>query len=283
MESRKHALVQSKALISMYTGHPHVWLTTRGNEAIRYALICARTGKQGGVALIPDQAGWLSYRTLPKKVGLSSREIPTDNGIIDLDGLKKALDHSPACLLYQNPAGYFAEQPIIEIYSLCEGRCLVIMDVSGSLGDQKLCDGSSADILVGSFGTWKTVEVGYGGFISCRDALLAERIGRSIEESGLKGHFDERHLPLLLERLEQAPALLRRQHALQDQVKHDLAGHDIVHPEKVGTNVIVRFAQESEKTLIISYCEKHKYEYTLCPRYIRVLAPAVSIECKRLR
>jgi len=41
------------------------------------------------------------------------------------------------------------------------------------------------------------------------------------------------------------------------------------------------FDIENEREEIIDYCNKHGYEYTQCPRYIRVLDSAISIEVKR--
>ena len=49
--------------------------------------------------------------------------------------------------------------------------------------------------------------------------------------------------------------------------------------------LVERFDQhnnDEEKDKIIKYCKENNYEYTLCPRYIRVNENAVSIEVKRL-
>ncbi|MBI4141867.1 hypothetical protein HY484_03010, partial [Candidatus Woesearchaeota archaeon] len=43
----------------------------------------------------------------------------------------------------------------------------------------------------------------------------------------------------------------------------------------------VKFNNEQEKQQLIDYCNKNKYEYTLCPRYIRVMDNAISIEVKK--
>ena len=49
-----------------------------------------------------------------------------------------------------------------------------------------------------------------------------------------------------------------------------------------GINVIVKFNNAEEKLKLIDYCKLYGYEFTLCPRYIRVLEDAISIEVKRL-
>src|SRR3989344_467591 len=66
--------------------------------------------------------------------------------------------------------GYFAEQPLREIKEICtKNNCLVINDVSGSLGIPNIIDGNDADLMIGSFGEGKLVNLGYGGFISARE------------------------------------------------------------------------------------------------------------------
>jgi dTDP-4-amino-4,6-dideoxygalactose transaminase len=267
------------SLLKRYTGHTHIWLTTRGNAAILAAFEAAKSLRpESSTVLIPDQAGWLGFRTIPKKAGLTPIEVRTDMGLIETTSLCRNINNESACLIYQNPAGYFADQHIQEIYSVCKGKCLVITDVSGSIGDSELCDGRYADIMVGSFGEWKTVEVGYGGFISCKDDPVAEHIQRFISSD-----FEGRYLPKLWAELIGAPLRLEMQYKVHSAILRGLSGYSIPYRERKGTNVIVTYTSENERMSIIDYCEKHKYEYTLCPRYIRVLTDAVSIEVKRLR
>ena len=66
------------------------------------------------------------------------------------------------------------------------------------------------------------------------------------------------------------------------KIKEDLKGFDIVHKDGNGLNVVVKFKDKSEKQKLIKYCKQNNYEYTMCPRYIRVLDKAISIEVKRL-
>ena len=142
------------------TGHDFIDITTRGDAAITAALSVIPKDK---AVLIPEEGGWLSYPKIPQKLGLAVIEVKCDDAKINiLDLQKKLQEHNCGALLYQNPGGYFAEQPMKEIYSLCqEKKCLVIMDVSGSIATD-LCDGKYADILVGSFGEWKLVEAKAG-------------------------------------------------------------------------------------------------------------------------
>ena len=62
----------------------------------------------------------------------------------------------------------------------------------------------------------------------------------------------------------------------------ELAKYEILHKNSKGINVIVKFNNEKEKQEIIDYCKSNNYEYTLCPKTIRVLDTAISIEVKRI-
>ena len=159
------------------TGHRYVLLTSRGNSAIYIAACLARRFNPKKDFLIPDQAGWLTYKQFPAKLKFSVREMKTDSGVIDL-GLKLK---DVSAVLYQNPAGYFAEQPMKEIYKLCKGKCIVIVDVTGSVGTD-MCNGSYADIHVCSFGEGKPVNLGYGGFISFNNKEYLDFINDSLKE-----------------------------------------------------------------------------------------------------
>jgi hypothetical protein len=177
-----------------------------------------------------------------------------------------------SALLYSNPAGYFAHQPIKEIYEVCNLKCLVIADVTGCIGDPELCDGRYADIMVGSFGRWKPVNLGYGGFISFK---------RENKEP-YKDRFDDARMDELVNRLSAASSRLKFLYQACGKIKQDLADYDIIHADRKGVNVVVRLHDNNQKKELIEYCERNKYEYTLCPRYIRVLEQAISIEVKRL-
>ena len=65
-------------------------------------------------------------------------------------------------------------------------------------------------------------------------------------------------------------------------IKSELIGFEILHKQRKGWNVVVRFNNDEEKQKLVKYCEKKNLPYTLCPRYIRVEEDAISIEVKRL-
>ncbi|MFH0977902.1 MAG: hypothetical protein V1837_01235 [Candidatus Woesearchaeota archaeon] len=263
-------------ILKKYTGHKTIILTESGDTAIFAAMYCARKlglGKPN--VLIPDQGGWLTYKKYPKMLELNAKEYKTELGIVRINELET---ENSCCLIYENPTGYFAEQPTKQIYEKCKDDCLVIADVTGCIGDEELCNGTFADIMVGSFGKWKPVNLGYGGFVSFKreeDYLKAKEIFNTTS-------FDESRLNELAKKLEDCRQRLDYLYKKCRKVKSELKNHEVLHRDKKGINVAVRFKTEIEKQELIEYCENNKYEYTLCPRYIRVLEQAISIEIKRL-
>ncbi len=259
------------------TGHRFIELTTRGNTAISAALSIVASGKK---VMIPAEGGWLTYKTIPKKLGLEMVEVRCRDAVIDVADLHAKLESCEVgVLLYQNPAGYFAEQPMREIYDICRKHdCLVVLDVSGGIGTS-LCSGEFADIIIGSFGTWKLVEARGGGFISTSNSALWKEIclkGMEKLEDVVQMEVISVELGKLDERI--AMLLLARQKVVDDLVELKL---DVVHADDIGFVVVVRFETEYEKDQILEYCRREGWEWTECPRYIRLNQKAISIELKR--
>ncbi len=266
---------RSIKLLKEYTQHEQLKLVPSGNAAIFAAIAMAKNKSRKAFILIPDQGGWLTYEPYAKLLGFEVRKIKTDDGIIDAEELREQAPKASA-FLYSNPGGYFAEQPTRKIYNACKGKCLCIMDVSGCIGDKDLCNGDYADVMIGSFGRWKPVNMEYGGFVSAKDKLLYH--GKSVFPM-LKVNFD---YDALLEKLKKAPERIHYFYGRCVKIKQDLKGFDIAHKDRKGINVVVKFSSETEKKKIVDYCDNHKLEYTICPRYIRLMDDAVSIEVKRL-
>lgn len=261
--------------LTTYTKCKFIHLTQSGDQAIMLAIEAVKKISSKLKFLVPDQGGWLSYIKYPKKLNFEVIQVKTDCGIIDLDDLREKLNNSSA-LIYQNPAGYFAEQPTKQIYEICKNKCLVIEDITGSIGDLELCDYLDADFLVCSFGKWKPINLGYGGFISTNNEEYFSKIDKDLAK------FDEKYLPELLGQLENLNERMKKFYELNKKIKDDLKNIEIIHREKKGINVIVKYKEEIEKEKIIKYCQENKLEFTLCPRYIRVNEKAISIEVKRL-
>lgn len=270
-----------KLILQYLTKHNYLEITLRGNSAIKSALSVLAKGKK---VLIPKEGGWLTYHDLPQKLNLETVEVNCNKAKINLEDLKNKLEKNQfgsfGAFLYQNPGGYFAQQPMEEIYRLCkQNGCLVILDVSGSIGTE-LCDGNYADIIIGSFGKWKLVEARVGGFISCQKKELFDKLELEILN-------DQASLNIIFEKLTQLGGRIKFLSEKRKKVIEDLSElnlvEKVVYQEDLGFVVIVKFDSEVEKENLINYCNNNDLEWTECPRYIRLNQPAISIEIKRLQ
>ncbi|MBU2639010.1 MAG: DegT/DnrJ/EryC1/StrS family aminotransferase [Nanoarchaeota archaeon] len=253
------------------TKHDNVRLMERGNAAIFASLCAAHNLCTKTAILIPDQGGWTSFRNYPKMFGMKTIDVKTDYGIIDLKDLKNK-SKDCAAFLFTSFAGYFAEQPLKKIASVCkDNNCLLIEDASGALGYPKLCNGKYSDIIVGSFSDGSSVNVGYGGFMS---TLKPEYIDAAKEVFSItKLH------PVLYGQLMKKlnSSRLKMLLALAVKVKKELKGYELIHGREEGLNVVAKYNPE-----LIKYCMINRYPYILCPSYTRVNEKAISIELKAL-
>lgn len=264
-----------KSILQKLTGHSFIEIVPRGNAAITSALSIF---PKGSAVLIPEEGGWIHYKKAPVQLGLKTMEVKCNDAKIDLVDLPEKLKSlQPAAFLYQNPGGYFAQQPMKGIYEICrKNNCLVIMDVSGSIGTS-LCDGRYADILVGSFGQGKLVEAKVGGFISAKEGKVWEKLKENI-----KIFAEENSLQIIYRQLQQLPQRIQYLQKIQEKIIEDLRDFEVLHPKDIGLVVVVKYDSEKEKQELVEYCVKNNYPYTECPRYIRVNKKAISIEVKKM-
>jgi hypothetical protein len=262
---------KSIRLLQELTLKKHVFFTDRGNSSILLALKLAKhLGKTH--MFIQDQGGWITYEQFAKKLGFNLSFLKTDFGIVNKIDLKKL--GSDSVLLINSMPGYFTlQENMKEIYEQCkQNKIFVINDASGSIGREAAKHG---DLVIGSFGRWKPLAVEYGGFIAFDEdyaAFFKENFTTEIRDFSKE----------LEHKLDLLPMKIKLLTETSHKIKQDLKDFDIIHREGSGPNVIVRFKSDVEKQKIIDYCNSHKYEFTLCPRYIRVMEDAVSIEVNRL-
>jgi len=258
--------------LKKYTKHDNIFFVPRGNKAIFSALKIVH-GSGFNKILIPDQGGWLTYSHYAKKLKFDVKMLETDYGIINLDNLKE----NNAAIIYSNPAAYYAEQPFKEIYEICKkNNIIVILDISGCIGSD-FYHGNYADVIVCSFGRWKPINLGYGGFISIQDKEILK-----LNNNFLKNlEFKEKYAALYNKLID-----LKTRYdffeKINKKIKSELKNLNILHKYKNGINVIIKFDNDKEKNKIIDYCEKNKYEFVVCPKSIKVNENAISIEVKRL-
>lgn len=264
----------ARTMLKILTDKTTVFFTPRCNESIRIAMLMA--AKQGNVhGLMQDEGGWLTYEKFIKQAGLEPIKMVTFDGVIH----PKELSHygGDEVLLVNSLAGYVASQPMEDIANYCIAQDIeLVNDVSGSIG---LSTAKFGDIIVGSFGKAKPVDMGHGGFIAFDDEYLEifeEVVGKDFNEYTLVFEV----LTAKLKNLEKRRVFLT---GICKKIKEDLSERNIVHKDDdSGLNVIVRFKDEEEKQFLEQYCKDNNYEFTVCPREIRIDDDAISIEVKRL-
>ncbi|MFP4118797.1 MAG: DegT/DnrJ/EryC1/StrS family aminotransferase [Candidatus Woesearchaeota archaeon] len=269
---QKEQRENARAMLKVLTGKEHVHFTRRGNRAILIALRVIKQLEKSNI-LYQGEGGWLTYEPSIEKAELTPIKLVTNDGLIQPEELS-IHDHDSA-LLINSMAGYAALHDMEHINSLClANNQYLINDVSGSIGSEQAKHG---DIILGSFGKSKPVDLETGGFIATSDEDIERLIRKEADEE------PEINYAILARKLKDLDK--RRQYLLSvaKQVKEDLSGHKIIHPDHEGLNVIVKFSDEDEKNTLIDYCKKKGLEYTECPREIRILDDAVSIEIKRLK
>ncbi|MCF7798575.1 DegT/DnrJ/EryC1/StrS family aminotransferase [Candidatus Woesearchaeota archaeon] len=262
---------ECRAMLKVLTGASYVLFTTRCNESIKLAMqLVADLGRH--IVLYQEEGGWLTYEKYIKQAGLEGLKMITDDGLIYEKELNQ-YDYDIVLLLNSMP-GYAVTHDMANIYSHClKNDIFLVNDVSGSIGSTHAKFG---DVIVGSFNKAKPVDLGRGGFIATNAVDLFAKIKTHLEE---EPEMDYQQLHHKLKHLDQRRSFLLER---AKKVKEDLIAHHVVHQEKEGFNVIVRFEDDAEKEEIISYCDKNELEYTICPREIRILDDAISIEVKRL-
>jgi hypothetical protein len=254
-----------------FTRHREIKIMPRGNSAIFAALYCIKKASDNPMLLIPDQGGWISFRKYPDILNIDYRELTTDRGVVNLKELEKQLKIGASALMITSFAGYYAEQPLKKISSLCRKyNCLLIEDASGAVSDKKLCNGKYSDIIVGSFGRWKPIDLGYGGFISTNKVELFDK-GKDIFSLFKVSNDIYDMLPPFLNNHR-----FKKIIKTASQIKKDLSDIDIFHRKLRGLNVVTEYNQR-----VLDYCANEGFQYVLCPSYIRVNEKAISVEVKR--
>jgi len=258
--------------LSKLTGKKHILLTKRGNVSIRLAL---KLAKHLGFmrVLLQDQGGWLTYKQFCAKEKLEVVEITTIHGVMD----PRTIEGYEGCVLLINsmPAYSFLQDMSV-IENICNQRNIfLINDVSGSIGTDEAKHG---DVVLGSFGIDKPVNLGSGGFIAADRKEHIDFLEKSNPVQGID------HAKLAF-RLLDLPARLGRLTNLKNKLIEELEaiefGNYIINRNEKGINILVRYCSESQKQRLINYCAKKRIEYTLCPRSIRVNERAVCFELKR--
>ena len=263
--------------VKKVTGHQHARVLNSGNAAIMAAMCNLK-----GPIMIPDQGGWSGFRKIAEFYSVEVAYLPTMLGVIHLETLEEQLKlKNPESLFITSFAGYMAEQPVKEIYDICEDNEVVLVeDASGSVGDpqKRLACGDHSHVLVASTGSPKMVNVGNGGFISTNDQEMFN--DRSFILKTLQGS------PVtcagLVEEIKRTPESLVKTIKACEFIKKEI--ESALHPEKRGINIAI--PHDEPKSVARLLRNKLKVNgggmITTCPRYDRINQPAICLEVKNL-
>jgi hypothetical protein len=268
-------LAQDK--ISQTTGHEYVKTVNSGNSAILAAVNSFKDK-----ILVPDQGGWTGFRNMAEFRGIEVIEVPTNLGIIDSEVLEDTIDeYKPEALFITSFAGYIAEQPVRELFEVCDDKGVILVeDASGGIGDKekKLGNGEHAHVIVASTGSPKIVNVGSGGFISTNHNDLFKK--SKVLLKTLKAN------PVtcagISEEIKNAPQILSKTIEACNTLKKEFKS--AIHFDKRGISVALEI-DDPKKT---GYLLRQKLKadgrgiVTVCPRYERVMINAICLEIKNL-
>ena len=263
--------------ISEITGHEHVKTVNSGNSAILAAMNSFKDK-----ILIPDQGGWTGFRNMAEFRGIEVIEVPTDLGIINPEVLEDFINkHRPEALFITSFAGYISEQPVKELFNVCDDKDVILVeDASGGIGDKakNLGNGEHAHVIVASTGSPKIINVGSGGFISTNHNKLFKE--SKVLLKTLKAN------PVtcagISEEIKNAPQILSKTTEFCSMLKKEFKS--AVYSDKRGISVALK-TDDPKKT---GYLLRQKLKadgrsiVTVCPRYERLMIDAVCLEIKNL-
>ena len=286
-----HPLAEEK-LVSM-TNHSYAKLVNSGNAAILSAM-----NSIDGAILIPDQGAWNGFKQIAKFLNKDLITVKTNKGLIDLDNLNESIiqssdnnlidlddDNKPALFL-TSFAAYTAEQDLKAICDFAhKNNILVVEDASGAIGDyeNRLANGNYSDIIIGSTGSPKIVNVEDGGFITTNNNSIFEKSSLILKTSKASnitacGIYNE--LDFATENLKKTVDAC----SYLKEMIGDETNSNVYHNDKRGINVIIE--AEDPKSLSYKLLQEFVLDshgmITKCPNYNRLKEKAVAIEIKNL-
>lgn len=273
-------IIHAEECIRDMSGHEHARVVNSGNSAI-LSVMSTFTNE----IMIPDQGGWVGFKKMAKFLGLKVSEIPTILGVVDIEVLEEMIHKiNPEAFFITSFAGYMAEQPINEIYNICEDMGVVLVeDASGSIGDStgKMCNGDHAHVIVASTGSPKTVNVGNGGFVSTNDAEIISS-SRDILKTL---QADPVTCAGISSEIGNAGRIFSKTVESCNILKRELNKfRTVFHSNKRGLNVAIPDNNPKK----FGYQLRNQLDVvgggiiTVCPRYDRIKSKAVCIEIKNL-
>jgi hypothetical protein len=252
--------------LSELTNKKNNYIVKRGNEAILYSLKIAKWLGFKEV-YIADQGGWLTYKHFPIRLKLNLNILKSNYGLVNENSIKSIRN---SVLLLNSCPGYCCYQDFSKIKKISDqNKNIIIEDITATIGDPTN-NSNIGDILVASFGKGKIVDYGMLGLISFDDKFQVLKVEEEqYDKELLAGKIDN---------------IQKRKKTLTDsakKIKSDLKHFQIIHKDHDAINVIVKFNNMQEYDKIVEYCISKGLEFVECPKYIKVLDNAISIEVKK--
>ena len=278
--SKFEEMINAEESIKKFTQHEQVKIVNSGNSAI---LSIMSTFKDN--VMIPDQGGWVGFKKMADFCGLDINYLPTELGLIQIDVLVEYIEkYNPQALFITSFAGYMAEQPLNDIYKVCDDMGVIMVeDASGGIGDVTglLGNGAHAHVILASTGSPKTVNVGNGGFISTNNNNIIESAKNILNT--LKA--DPITCAGITKEIENAPYILSKTMETCQLLKSQISEfREVLHENKQGLNIGI--PDKSPKKLGYKLRKGLTVHggsiITVCPNYNRVKLNSVCIEIKNL-
>ena len=239
--------------------------------------------------LTVDMGGWNGFKKSCDLLGKKYLEIPTDQGMINLEVLDDYIERYDIKSIYiTSLIAYTAIHPVDEIYELCNLHDVVlILDISGSVGCNEV--NNYCDVQVASTGSPKIVNCENGGFIN----NLTEKI--TLDNHLLKSFkADNITCAAITNEIRKSPEILKKTIEANTYLKKNLSKklmddtHKIVYENSPGINTIIT-TESKKKAKELAYKIKQELEIpdnksiiTTGSNYNRLKIPSVNIEVKNI-
>lgn len=222
------------------------------------------------IIVTQDTGGWLSYPKIAKKLEVPIIYIKTNKGKIVLSELKK---YKECILIMHSLPGYCFDENMKSIQKICKKNNIkLINDACGSIGTESAKIG---DIICCSFGKWKPLSAGGGGFFASNNEFDKEISEKSSEKSIQNDYIK---INAAIERLQERVGAWKKISSTVKKEKKEV----VINKGNQGINVLLKFKNDDEKEKLINFCQDKNLEYTICPRFIRSNEKAVCVEIKKL-
>lgn len=280
VSSRGEEISLAEDAVGKLTRHENVHILNSGNSAILAVMSCFKDR-----VMIPDQGGWYGFRKIAEFFGIETVKLPTKLGLVNVEELDETLKmNNPEALFLTSFAGYTAEQPLKDIYEICdENGVMLVEDASGGIGDPKgrLGNGDHSHVIVGSTGSPKTVNIGNGGFLSTNESKIFDSANFLIKT--LKA--DQITCAGIVSETKNAKEIFEKTTAASLKLKKDVSNfREVIHSSSRGLNVII--PDKNQKLFGSKIRQKLNVHggsiISLSPNYNRVKTRAVCLELKNL-